>query len=91
MDTKGIALVTYTGDAEFCKHLQSKARERGCKLNSKGLWRLPDISQFSEDVEEEWKFVPTFSERDVFENLNEEWVEPDKRNFNDLLAKKRKK
>ncbi|PVG02598.1 hypothetical protein CPB86DRAFT_529360 [Serendipita vermifera] len=90
MDAKGAALVVYTGDDEFCKNLRGKARDIGCKLNAKGLWKYPEFVQSSLGEEERWELVPTRSERDVFDYLNEEWVEPDKRNFTNLLAKRRK-
>lgn len=93
--SRGAALVGYTGDAEFNRYLRGKAIKANMRLNDFGLWKrpkgwVPSVDLESKEDDENWELIPTPTERDVFEALDEGWVEPDKRNFNNLQGKKRK-
>ena len=82
-----------TGDAEFNRHLRGKAIRLGMRLNEFGLWKRPDGWKPSEKTntkdDAEWELIPTTSEEDVFKEIGEGWVEPEKRNFSNLLGKRR--
>lgn len=96
MASRGAALVGYTGDAEFNQYLRGKAIKVGMRLNDFGLWKRPTGWKPSQDVESKdddknWELVPTETEQDVFEELNEGWVDPEKRNFNNLQGRRRRK
>lgn len=94
--SQGAALVGYTGDAEFNRYLRGKAIKLGMRLNDFGLWKRPEgwesseISEGKED-DENWELIPTTTEQDVFDTVGEGWIEPDKRNFNNLQGRRRRK
>lgn len=89
---RGAALVGFTGDAEFNKHLRGKANRFGRKLNEFGLWKRPKDWKPSEKTDTkddtEWELIPTITEEDIFNELDEGWVDPLKRNFNNLVGKR---
>lgn len=94
IECKGAALVGFTGDAEFNKAIRAKAVKRGLRLNEFGLWKRPiewkspEITDTKQD--EDWEGIPTPTEESVFAQLGEVWVEPTKRNFNNLTSRRKK-
>jgi len=96
MASQGAALIASTGDAEFNLYLRGKAVRLGMKLNELGLWKRPLgwgplQSAEGKGNDENWELVPTETEEAVFEKLKEGWVDPEKRNFNNLHGRKRRK
>jgi DNA polymerase beta len=94
--SRGAALVGFTGDADFNRYLRGKAIKVGMRLNDFGLWKRPTNWKPSQDRErkeddENWELIPTETEQDVFDELNEGWVDPEKRNFNNLQGRNRKR
>jgi DNA polymerase beta len=91
--SRGAALVGLTGDAEFNRHLRAKANKLGMRLNEFGLWKRPDGWKLSDKTDtkddDEWVLIPTTSEEDIFNEIGEGWIEPEKRNFNNLLGRRR--
>jgi DNA polymerase/3'-5' exonuclease PolX len=92
-ECKGAALVGFTGDAGFNKTIRAKAIKRGLRLNEFGLWKRPNGWEPSEITntrkDEEWEAISTPTEESVFEQLGETWVEPTKRNFNNLASRRK--
>lgn len=74
--------------------MRAKAGKAGMRLNEFGLWRRPtgwvrtDKSDTKEDLA--WKMVTTTSEKDIFDRLDETFVDPLKRNFRDRPSKSKK-
>jgi DNA polymerase beta len=91
--SRGAALVGLTGDTEFNRHLRGKAIKLGMRLNELGLWKRPDGWKPSEKTDtkddNDWVLIPTASEEDIFDEIGQGWVEPGKRNFNNLLGRRR--
>lgn len=63
------SLVYFTGPKDLNVHMRIQAKKRGLTLNEKGLFDSRGNSPFAE------------SERDVFDSLDIDYVEPDKRNI----------
>lgn len=91
-ESKASALLAATGDAEFNKDMRNKARKMGMHLNEFGLWRWvssPGDSGGNEDAREgHWERVPTSTEEDILQELGVEWIEPKRRGFAFLTAKR---
>lgn len=93
--SRGAALLGYTGDAEFNRYLRAKAAKAGLRLNDFGLWKRPagwepSTALESKEDDQSWELVQTSTEQDVFEALDEGWIDPEKRNFGNLQRRKRK-
>ncbi|KAK7690227.1 hypothetical protein QCA50_006880 [Cerrena zonata] len=94
----GSALLIHTGDDEYVKLLDKQARKMGMYLNGEGLWSwvYPDPAPEDEPVRPwptkgtEGKFapLPSHTEEVVLEQLGQQWVPPEKRNFKFLKSVK---
>ncbi|KAG8809826.1 hypothetical protein FRC17_003230 [Serendipita sp. 399] len=93
-NSRGAALVGYTGDAEFNRYLRAKAIKAMMRLNEFGLWKRPfgwEASEITSTKDDnEWELVITETEENVFNSLGEEWVAPTKRNFMNVAPRRRK-
>ena len=63
-DEWGAALLWLTGSAQFDKKLRGKAKRMGLLLNHRGLF------------DENGDRIPVFTEKDIIEELNIPWIEP---------------
>ncbi|EIN12552.1 Nucleotidyltransferase [Punctularia strigosozonata HHB-11173 SS5] len=100
------ALLARTGDVEFVRDTRERASRRGLHLNDYGLWRrvdpehLAETTREAEDEENDdmldmdddpWERVDTPTEEDLLEHLGLENVVPERRNFENLLTKRRER
>ncbi|KAF4581424.1 hypothetical protein EYR38_002750 [Pleurotus pulmonarius] len=100
--SKGAALLALTGDAEFNRHLCTRATKLGLLLNEYGLWRWNCEASGSDtgpfDPEQlrggHWELIKTESEEDILLELGLDYVSPERRNYGFLVdtpAKKKRR
>lgn len=87
----GSALLTYTGDDEYTKVLDKQARKMCMYLNGEALWKWVFPTPDPEDeptralpirgAEGHFEPLPSHTEEVVLEQLGQQWVPPEKRNF----------
>jgi DNA polymerase beta len=77
--SRGTALLTLTGDAEFNRYLRMRAYLHGERhLNMYGLWRARSHGEMEKI---QWELVDAPSEEDVFRELEMPFVDPSQRGF----------
>ncbi|KAJ8691221.1 hypothetical protein PTI98_010817 [Pleurotus ostreatus] len=102
--SRGAALLALTGDAEFNRHLYTRATKLGLHLNEYGLWRWnheasteSDMNPFdseqsdSQSIRGHWELIKAESEEDIFLELGLDYVAPERRNYGFLVEMPGKK
>ena len=97
--SEGAALLMSTGDSEFSAYLCDTAQGMGLQLNEFGLWRFkyPKAAAESKDSESQqteegrWELVASVSEEEIFSELGESYIAPEKRNFKYIMRRPRSK
>ncbi|KZT44439.1 Nucleotidyltransferase [Sistotremastrum suecicum HHB10207 ss-3] len=80
--SQGAALLFYTGDTEFIRHIRREASKLGFQLNEFGLWRSASDSE-----ERPWTPEPLYSENDILREIGLDFVDPTHRNFSNITSK----
>ncbi|KAF9492013.1 Nucleotidyltransferase [Pleurotus eryngii] len=96
--SRGAALLALTGDAEFNRHLCTRATKLGLHLNEYGLWRWHheastgcDMDPFdpeqpdSQSIRGHWELIKAESEEDILLELGLDYVAPERRNYEFLV------
>jgi len=86
--SRGAALIAWTGDQEFSKSTRIAAHKFGMYLDEVGLWKWHvedkrDPEQDGEGYRERgfWQLLQSSTEEEIFERLDMESLEPERRNF----------
>ncbi|KAF9452916.1 hypothetical protein P691DRAFT_771849 [Macrolepiota fuliginosa MF-IS2] len=74
----GAALIHSTGDKEFQKYVNRRARLEKLRLNDSGLWQWVEHEHASH-----WKMVETYTEESIFHKLGMQYVQPEHRSHAD--------
>lgn len=79
-DSYYTSLLYFTGSGEFNRKMRSIAIQMNYKLNEYGLYKIdPDIQRGKNEVDESLEAIKITSEKDVFEYLGMEYLEPELR------------
>lgn len=74
----GAALMYFTGSKEHNVVMRGRARERGMALNEYGLFKLNENGETDFDA-----LIVSAEERDIFEQLDLQWIPPERREDGD--------
>ena len=80
-----------TGDIEFNRDIRVKAISMNMHLNEFGLWRWSNGLNGKHDPETDkkfWELVKAETEEEILNELGMEYIEPEKRNFCNVIGKK---
>ncbi|KAF9533083.1 hypothetical protein CPB83DRAFT_758016, partial [Crepidotus variabilis] len=101
--SRGVALFHLTGDADFVEHMTSQAKQSGMLLNEHGLWNWTSATtagEATEEVSEDqtsspssgyWSLAASEREKEIFDELGMEFVDPTKRNFSFVSGKAKRR
>ncbi|GJE98990.1 DNA polymerase [Phanerochaete sordida] len=86
--SRGAALLWTTGDVGYLRHLAIIASKQNLLFNAWGLWRFrPSADEDGAEVSSKvamkghWELLPSETEEQILQELGEEWIEPERRNF----------
>ncbi|KAF8798919.1 Nucleotidyltransferase [Phlegmacium glaucopus] len=97
--SRGIGLLSLTGDSAFNKYMSDTAKQLNLHLNNHGLWSwhsndngsLEDAFDGSGSSSGHWRLVKSATEHDVFEELGLDFIEPEKRSFLFVSGRRKRK